>query len=80
LQCNSDDKDDKEVPNPEDMDVGDGARSYLQTLKLDLDKATGPVPTPLRIHIEPLSEASNVVIDLLSNAAGKAALHDAVIG
>jgi hypothetical protein len=30
LQCDNEDTNDKEVPNPDGMDVGEGARSCLQ--------------------------------------------------
>jgi hypothetical protein len=52
LHCNSDNTDDKEVPNPEGMDVGDGARSCLQILGLDLGRATKSVPTLVEVHTE----------------------------
>jgi hypothetical protein len=79
LQCNSDDIDDEEVPNPNGMDVGNDTRSCLQTLEPDLGMATEPVPIPLGIHSEPLSKVSAAIMDPLFNAARKVPLPNAII-
>jgi hypothetical protein len=79
LQCDSDDTDDNDAPNPEGMDVGDSGASSSQCLEPNTSPTVEPLQSSVRVHSDHPSEATPSVHDPLFNAAGKAPHPDAVI-
>jgi hypothetical protein len=79
LQCDSDDMDDYDVPNPKGMDVGDGGAFSSQCLEPNTGPAAEPLQSSVQIHSDRPSKATPSVHDPLFNAAGKAPHPDAVI-
>jgi hypothetical protein len=79
LQCDNDDTDDDDAPNPEGMDVGDGGASSSQCLEPNTSPAAELLQSSVRVHSDRSFEATPSVYDPLFNAVGKAPHPDAVI-
>jgi hypothetical protein len=79
LQCNSDDMDVDDAPNPEGMDVSDGGASSSQCLEPNTCPTVEPLQSSVRVHSDRPFEATPPVHDPLFNAARKAPHLDAVI-
>ena len=79
LNCDSDDLDDDNAPNPEYMDVGDGGASSLQYLEPNTGPTVEPLQSSVQVHSDCSSEPTPSSTNLLFNAIGKAPYLDAVI-
>ena len=79
LQCNSDDMDDNNAPNPEDMDVNVGGASSSQCLEPNIGPAIEPLQSSIRVHSDHPFEAIPSIHDPLFNVVRKAPHPDVVI-